>query len=244
MELCGDAVKIQQQQLDQLLELQELLLSNRKLELRAQQVKESLLTDQLREQMLSISSELNSKRTAHEELERDLRRLGDEVQLVTKRIDQDRSRLQTTAVSRDAIGLQHELDTLAKRQASLNEQIDGLRRELSESDQEQHRLQAERDRLEEAASLERERAKLELNDLKTEFQANRSTAEGIRAHIAPDLLEHFDKRFSRGLAIGRLRVNSCGACNMNLNAAALAAIHNVAADELASCPECQAILIR
>lgn len=237
-------MKIQKQQLDQLLQLQELNLANRKLELRANQIKEALLNDSLRDQMLAISSDLNARRTAHEELQRDLRRLTDELQLVTKRIDQDQARLRTTAVSRDAVGLQHELDTLNKRSTSLREQMFGLEVDLEASNQQQHQLQTERDQMEQAANTERERAKLELSELKAEHQANRQSGEEIRSGIAQDLLELFDRRFSRGLAIGRLRSNACGACNMNLNAAAMASIQHVPADELASCPECQAILIR
>lgn len=237
-------MKIQQKQLETLLEMQELILSNKKLELKANQVKDALLSDDLREQMLSISSELNAKRTIHEELERDLRRLSDEQGLIAKREEQDRSRLKTTAVPRDAIALQHELETLAKRSANLSEQVEGLRGEIARSSQEQHELQTKRDALESASNLERERAKLELAELKADHQLNREKIATLRAVVDADLLSYFDKRTERGLAVGRLRASSCGACNMSLNSAAMTSIHNIPADELSTCPECQAILIR
>lgn len=244
MDICGDAVKIQIQQLDKLLEVQELILANRKLELSANQVKDSLLDDDLRGQMLSLSSALNAKRTSHEELERDLRRLTDEQQLIAKREEQDRARLQTTAVARDALGLQHELETLAKRAASLAEQAQGLRDEISKSSEEQLALQMERDDLEEASNSERDRAKIELADLKNEHLLNREKIASLKVAIEESLLSYFEKRAERGLAIGRLRSTSCGACNMNLNAAAMTNLHNIPNDELSTCPECQAILIR
>lgn len=237
-------MKIEPKQLETLLEIQELILSNKKLELQANHVKEALLTDELREQMLAISSELNSKRTTHEELERDLRRLSDEQALISKREEQDRARLKTTAVPRDAIALQHELETLAKRAASLGEQISGLKAEIANSSQEQHALQTKRDALEEASNLERERAKLELAELKNEHMLNREKIAQLKATVADELLDYFNKRTERGLAIGRLRSSSCGACNMNLNAAAMTALSNIPSDQLSSCPECQAILIR
>lgn len=237
-------MKIQQAQLDQLLELQELLLENSKLELDAARIKDELLNDAIRTQMLHISEQLNEKRTVHEELERDLRRLNDELVLINKRIELDQGRLRSTAVSREAIALQHELDTLDKRKASLQEQISGLSSDIAESSKVQHSLQAERDQLEAAADLERERAKLELSELKQTHQANRTRIGFIEQGIEPELLDYFRKRFARGVAIGRLKLNACGACNMNLNAGAMTLIHNVAQDELASCPECQAILIR
>jgi predicted nucleic acid-binding Zn-ribbon protein len=237
-------VKIQKQQLESLLEVQELILSNKKLELVANQVKDSLLDDDLRGQMLAISSDLNAKRTAHEELERDLRRLTEEQQLISKREEQDRARLKTTAVARDAMGLQHELETLAKRAASLSEQAQGLRDEIARSSSEQSELQTQRDELDEASSAERDRAKAELAELKNEHLLNREKIAGIKARIEEQLLSYFERRAERGLAIGRLRSNACGACNMNLNAAAMATLNNIPGDELSTCPECQAILIR
>jgi uncharacterized protein len=237
-------VKIQKQQLESLLEVQELILSNKKLELVANQVKDSLLDDDLRGQMLAISSDLNAKRTAHEELERDLRRLTEEQQLISKREEQDRARLKTTAVARDAMGLQHELETLAKRAASLSEQAQGLRDEIARSSSEQSELQTQRDELDEASSAERDRAKTELAELKNEHLLNREKIAGIKARIEEQLLSYFERRAERGLAIGRLRSNACGACNMNLNAAAMATLNNIPGDELSTCPECQAILIR
>jgi len=237
-------VKIQKQQLESLLEVQELILSNKKLELVANQVKDSLLDDDLRGQMLAISSDLNAKRTAHEELERDLRRLTEEQQLISKREEQDRARLKTTAVARDAMGLQHQLETLAKRAASLSEQAQGLRDEIARSSSEQSELQTQRDELDEASSAERNRAKAELAELKNEHLLNREKIAGIKARIEEQLLSYFERRAERGLAIGRLRSNACGACNMNLNAAAMATLNNIPGDELSTCPECQAILIR
>jgi predicted nucleic acid-binding Zn-ribbon protein len=237
-------VKIQKQQLESLLEVQELILSNKKLELVANQVKDSLLDDDLRGQMLAISSDLNAKRTAHEELERDLRRLTEEQQLISKREEQDRARLKTTAVARDAMGLQHELETLAKRAASLSEQAQGLRDEIARSSSEQSELQTQRDELDEASSAERDRAKAELAELKNEHLLNREKIAGIKARIEEQLLSYFERRAERGLAIGRLRSNACGACNMNLNAAAMATLNIIPGDELSTCPECQAILIR
>ena len=237
-------MKIQKQQLETLLEVQELILSNRKLELLATSVKESLLDDDLRSQMLAISSELNAKRTAHEELERDLRRLTEEQQLISKREEQDRARLNTTAVARDALGLQHELEALAKRAQNLSEQTQALREELARSASEQAALQGKRDELEEASSSERERAKAELADLKAEHLRNREKIAALKIAMDEELLAYFEKRTERGLAIGRLRSNSCGACNMNLNAAAMTTLHNIPGDQLSTCPECQAILIR
>ena len=79
---------------------------------------------------------------------------------------------------------------------------------------------------------------------KAEAKGAFEAAAALRKQISQDVLERFEARLLRGVAIGRLQKNTCTACNMSITATALADLHHVPADELASCPECQAILIR
>ena len=244
MGFCGDAVKIKNGELESLLELQSTLLANRKLELDAREIKEDLQRDSIREQMLELSSKLSSARTNHEELEREKRRVLDEHALVSKRLQSDLERLKTTAVPRDAISLQHEVETLRKRLQALDETQLGIEGELEISSMQQHNLQVERDSLEQAVEEHREAAKFALESLKSDHAKNSAMAQRLRDSISSELLERFDRLFARGNAVGRLKSTSCGACNMNLTSSALAQIHQVAADEAATCPECQAFLVR
>jgi uncharacterized protein len=244
MGLCGDAVKIETKQLQTLLEYQQLLMDNAKLEREAKAIKTALQQDQLHEQMLQISQQLNQTRAAHEDLERDLRRLNDEQSLVTKRLAQDSDRLQKTAVARDAMGLQHEIETLNQRALALEEQAEGVRQEIERSSRTAHELQTQRDQLEQASLEHKEMARLELEALKQKHASNIAQAQELRTTVAQDLLSLFDTKAARGVAIGRLISNSCGACNMSMTAAALSQLAVSAKDDLVVCPQCQAILVR
>ena len=244
MELRGDAVKIDSKQLDSLLQLQELLVENAKLEQGGKQLATGGDLEAARERLLSNSSALNAARSSHEEILRELRRVEGDLELVEKREKLDRERLSRTAVSRDALGIQHELETLAKRRGELEEiQLEVLERK-DDSDRRLHSLAVENEKLDQALGETKTAIQLQLGELKQQHAANLQRIQTVRAAVSNDVLEVFDKKIQRGIAIGRLSKTACGACNMNLTATAMSHLHEIPQSEMAFCPECQAILIR
>lgn len=244
MDVCGDAMKVKSGELENLFALQELLVSNRKIEAEAKQLATGSDLEAARSAQLTNSAEISQARSEHEALVRELERLEADLSLVTKRITSDKDRLKKTAVARDALGIQHELETLAKRESDLEDVELELLERKSESDERMHELEVLGEKLEQEFQITKARVQLELADLKAKHQANLQSVQGLKAQISEDVLARFDTRFARGLAVGRLQKNTCTACNMSITATALADLHQVPADELASCPECQAILIR
>ena len=119
-----------------------------------------------------------------------------------------------------------------------------LLEQKSESDMRMHELEVLGEKLEQDFQLTKARVQLDMAELKTKHQSNFEAAAALRKQISQDVLERFEARLLRGVAIGRLQKNTCTACNMSITATALADLHLVPADEVASCPECQAILIR
>jgi predicted nucleic acid-binding Zn-ribbon protein len=107
-----------------------------------------------------------------------------------------------------------------------------------------HELAVLGEKLEQDLQLTKARVQLELSDLKAQFQANQQELAQIRIKLSDELLARFDAKLARGIAVGRLQKNTCTACNMSITATSLADLHQVPQDEVASCPECQAILIR
>jgi predicted nucleic acid-binding Zn-ribbon protein len=244
MDVCGDAMKVKKDELENLFALQDLIILNRKLEAQAKQLATGSDLEAARSAQLANSAEISQARLDHEALIRELQRLEADLALVNKRISTDKERLNKTAVARDALGIQHELETLAKRAADLEDVEIGLLEQKSESDMRMHELEAQGEKLEQELQLTKARVQLELTDLKTQFQSNQKTSADLRGKISAELLSRFDAKLARGLAVGRLQKNTCTACNMSITATALADLHQVPADELASCPECQAILLR
>lgn len=237
-------MKVKSGELENLLALQELIILNRKLEAQAKQLSSGADLEAARSAQLANSAEISQARSEHEALVRELERLEADLGLVNKRIATDKDRLTKTAVARDALGIQHELETLAKRASDLEDVELELLERKSESDMRMHELEALGEKLEQELQLTKARVQLELSDLKTQFQANQKAAIELRQLLPEDLLARFDAKLARGVAVGRLQRNTCTACNMSITATALADLHQVPSDEVAACPECQAILIR
>ena len=86
---------------------------------------------------LSLSDQLIDARNLVGDLELELKRSENDLELVETRISKDRDRLQTTSSAKDAQGIEHELTSLAKRKSELEdlelavmEQLEKVRAEL------------------------------------------------------------------------------------------------------------------
>lgn len=141
MDVCGDAMKVKSGELENLLALQELIILNRKLETQAKQLATGADLEAARSAQLENSAEISQARSEHEALVRELERLEADLEMVNKRIATDKDRLTKTAVARDVLGIQHELETLAKRASDLEDVELELLERKSESDTRLHELE-------------------------------------------------------------------------------------------------------
>lgn len=237
-------MKIETSQLPTLLTLQTQLVSLKKLESQARELMAGAKAEAIREQLLDLSAKASQMLTDHEELQRDLKRAENDLDLVVKRIDQDQQRLTQATDVKVIAGVQHELETLGKRRSELEDaQLELMERvELSTDSQQQ--IQAQKQQLQSDLETELEIAKQDLEVVKQEHSAIAAEVNAAKAQIADDLLELFERLATRATAVGVLRGSTCGACNMNLTSTALGQIRAVAEDELARCPECSSILVR
>ena len=71
-----------------------------------------------------------------------------------------------------------------------------------------------------------------------------ANASAKPSFISSELIELYDKKASRGVPVARLLGRECGACRISLGATAFNEVESLARDEIATCPECQAILVR
>ena len=237
-------MKIETSQLPTLLTLQTQLVSLKKLESQARELMAGAKAEAIREQLLDLSAKASQMLTDHEELQRDLKRAENDLDLVVKRIDQDQQRLTQATDVKVIAGVQHELETLGKRRSELEDaQLELMERvELATDSQQQ--IQAQKQQLQSDLETELEIAKQDLAVVKQEHSSIAAEVNAAKAQIANDLLELFERLATRATAVGVLRGSTCGACNMNLTSTALGQIRAVAEDELARCPECSAILVR
>ena len=201
-------------------------------------------TKDMRELNLKLAGELIEARNQLDSVELELSRAEADLTTVEQRIEKDNVRLNATSNSKDAQGIQSELLTLAKRKSELEDmelaildkkdEVAALfaevqaRKTLNESELRQAETKIEAEVLKQRSGL----------DLMVQQRAQQA------AQLPVELLELYEKKATRGLAIGRLIGRECGACRISLGATAFAEIQGLASEEIATCPDCQAILVR
>jgi uncharacterized protein len=180
------------------------------------------------------------------DLDRDIRRLERDVEGVRARADRDHKLLAGAGVSaKQAVDLQHELETLARRQSVLeDEEMEVMeKREAVGVDVEHSRsvLAAAEQKLTELT----ERRDAALGDIDAAETGRRRTRDEVVADIPADVLGEYERRRAqRGTGAALLLERRCQACRLELDRTAIAALKAAPADELVHCEECGVILVR
>lgn len=182
------------------------------------------------------------------DIAREQARAEADVDQVRARADRDQRRLDAGQVGspKELQSLQHEIGSLARRQADLEDVVLDLMERREAAQARLAALAAERDTVtEEAATLSasRDAATAELD-----AEAERVTAERAAAAdgLPDDLLTLYDKLRGQfgGVGAARLHRRRCEGCRLEVNAAELGAIRAAPPDEVLRCQECRRILVR
>ena len=194
-----------------------------------------------------VSDDVVRAQTSLSDIRREANRAEADVQQVRDRAARNQSRLDAgQGTAKDLTALQHELQSLARRQSELEDvEIEVMERQesaehrLAELTQEESRMQGEVDRL----TDERDGAIAELDAERVEVAAPRNDLVG---GIDEPLLALYGRirESSGGLAAAELRHGRCGGCRLDLNPVDLAAIERAPVDEVVRCEECNRILVR
>jgi len=180
------------------------------------------------------------------DLDREVKRQEKEVDAVRAREDRDRGLLAGGTVSaKQMTDLEHELATLQRRQNTLEDDLLELmeRREAVELDSKHAGVELAKAE-EELADASRRRDQV-MADLET-TQARR---DAERVTLVPEfpeaLLRLYERvRANKGIGAALLRARRCGACRIELDRSAISRISGTAADEVVTCEECGAIMVR
>lgn len=184
--------------------------------------------------------------TSASDLEREVARQEREVESVRARADRDRSLMQSGSVSaKQLTDLEHELETLARRQSALEDDLLELMERKEAVDVDAQRTAAEVDKAEQDladAAKRRDEALADLDATQARRDADRS---GLLPRFPEDLLKLYERvREQRGIGASLLRARKCGACQLELDRSAIADIKSAAEDEVVRCDNCGAILVR
>ncbi len=194
----------------------------------------------------TAKDKLVSVETVAGDLDRDIRRLERDIEGVLARAQRDNTMLAGSGVgARQATELQHELETLARRQTVLeDEQLEVMeQREAVGVDVEHSR--GVLSTAEQAVGEIVERRDAALADIDAAEAGRRRDRDGIAVNLPADLLVLYDKRRAQqGVGAAALLQRRCQACRLELDRTALSELRAAPSDEIVYCEECGVILVR
>jgi predicted nucleic acid-binding Zn-ribbon protein len=229
-----------------LLELADLDAELSRIEHRSSHLTEQQRLEQTQAEHRDANDRLAALRLALDDLDAHIAKFESEIEGVRDREDRDRRMLDGGAINAKQLGdLQHELETLERRQASLEDSL----LEVMERREELQARQA--DELGKMDTLESELAEAQrarddaLSGIDQTRLQRASRREELIAGLDPDLVSLYERQRSRGgPGAARLQGRRCGACRIEIDRGELARISAAADDEVLRCPECGAILLR
>ena len=184
--------------------------------------------------------------TSGGDLDRDIQRLERDVDGVRARVQRDKALLAGAGVSaKQAADLQHELDTLARRQGVLE---DELLEVMEQREAVQTNLDAARTELaagEQILADAAARRDSAATDLDTAEAGRRRDREPLVSALPAELLAVYERgRARRGVGAAPLRARRCGACRLELDTQELSHIRTAPPNEVLRHEECGVIMVR
>lgn len=180
------------------------------------------------------------------DLDRDIRRIERDVEGVRARTDKDKALLAGSGVgAKQATELQHELDTLARRQGVLEDEQLEVMEEREAVGGELDHARATLSGAETAVSAVTERRDSAVADLDAAQAGRERDRAAAVGRLSEELLADYERLRAKGqVAAGALEASRCSACRLELDRTFLSRIRGLDADEVVHCEECGAILVR
>lgn len=205
---------------------------------------EQLELDRLNRERIAAAESAARAGIAVEDVDRAVKKLTGDIDAVRRRLDRDREALQVGELpARQLTELEHELGTLTRRQAALEDERAELvaRRDALQADV-QHSGATVSDldgRIGEATRLRN----IARSDLDDSTHAARLERERVAESVPAALMDVYRRLTDRGaVGAGELAGGRCTACSMSLDRDFVARAASAEPDDVLTCPECEAIL--
>ncbi|MGB6208717.1 zinc ribbon domain-containing protein [Mycobacterium sp.] len=228
-----------------LLEIAELDAELSKIAHRAGHLSERQDCERLQTDQVAVDDRRAALGIALEDLDAQISRFELEIDAVRQREDRDRSLLQSVADAKQLSELQHELDTLQRRQSSLE---DSLLEVMERREQLQAELAAEvakSDALQTDLAAAQQALDGVLEEIEQARRLRSTRRDELTAALDPELVALYERqRAGGGPGAGALQGRRCGACRIEIDRGELSRISAAAEDDVLRCPECGAILLR
>ena len=189
----------------------------------------------------TLADDVVRAQTVVRDLDREQKRLEADVDTVRQREARDQARIDGGATAKEITGLQHELESLKRRQSDLEDQVLELmeRRETADA-----ALAAAQQGLTAAqAEQQRDAALAEIADATKQHQATRDEIAGT---VPAPLLALYDRIAKQTGSTGaaHLHARRCEGCRIELYGNELATFRNADPHSVLRCENCGRILIR
>lgn len=195
-------------------------------------------------QLSQYSGEVIEARTHFENLRMESRKADDNLHMVEERIARDLERLNQTSSSKDAQAMQSEVEALTLRKSELEEVELEILERLEAAQKELDSISAKREGTARAIEEIQSRIQTQVDDLKTRGRKLTADKEILVTKIPADVLEKYRNLAAKQIAVGQIEARACSACRMGLTASTIDALSGLAEDEIGSCPECLAMIVR
>ncbi|HEX5511008.1 MAG TPA: C4-type zinc ribbon domain-containing protein [Actinomycetales bacterium] len=195
----------------------------------------------------SVRDQLIAAQTEAGDITRELAKAEADVELVRQRAARNQSRLDAGAGSaKDMQALQHELESLARRQSDLEDvELEVMERsELAQATV--ARLEAEQREVTEAVEKLTQARDAAVSELDAEAERVRAEREEIASGLDQGLMALYEKvrEASGGVGAAALKGGRCEGCRLQLTPIDLNRIRAASPDEIVRCEECRRILVR
>ncbi|GAA2181569.1 C4-type zinc ribbon domain-containing protein [Leucobacter tardus] len=228
-----------------LLDLQDLDTGTARLMRKRQQIPERAELESFSGEMSDVREQFMTAQRELDGLRADLARSESDVATVAERRRRDERLLEASTSSKEAQALQSELETLARRTATLEDRELELMEAVEASETRFASAETALSELNErrgtllAAIAAAERA------IDADLARTAKERDGVAAELQRDLLDLYEITRKRvGIGAARLRGNVSEASNMALAPGELANIRAAAPDDVVYCPGTGAILVR
>lgn len=207
---------------------------------------ESVEHGKLAAQLSALEDDLVRARTALDDVQREIARAESAVQLVRDRAVRNQSRLDSgQGSSKELQAMQHELASLARRQAELEDAELEVMERAEALEEQVGRLSGEQETLAAQVATARAAADSALGGIAGEEEQIARQRADIAAGLGDDLLQLYEKiRAQTGIGAAALLQRRCGGCQLELMGAELRRFAAAPDDEVLRCEECRRILVR
>jgi predicted nucleic acid-binding Zn-ribbon protein len=194
-----------------------------------------------------LGTELVRVRTELSDVQREVAKAESDVQLVRERAARDQARLDSgTGTAKDLQAIQHELQSLARRQSELEDVEIEIMERAEAVEAEVFRLEGKEGELTTRLRDVTAARDAALAELEAEARRIAAPRADVVAGVGADLVALYDKvrTASGGLAAAPLSHRRCGGCQLELNSVDMNRIKAAPDDEVLRCEECRRILVR